>query len=529
MKVSYPNVPHQHSLEAHGAINIKSKFGVGLNKLQASVLSVSELQSNPIYVSAKMRICSTRVNLNKQAVTKEFIEDIGVNKADYVGLPLYADIRRLTAKDYARLGHLYDPSNGKFYTDQIGTFVDFEVVEDEYGTSLIGEARISKRNDEICEAIVELFNLGRLKISFEVFYADFVKDNNGVTIINKSDRNRLISACVVTTPAYPEASTLALVAERNTGANVGFNASEYNNAEVSLETLMRWFYMFLDANEFADDLAIERIGPDFAILYSVGMGKTYKIDFAVMPEGLDVLAFYEVELVRKLDLKGINDMLNDKATAEQAEVIVDETAVPAEVVQPEDVKSEEVVATSTETVEIVLDGEPAEEVTDAESVDVAETDEVAEPGEEVPAEEPAPETGNASVNFATILEKLQSIASRLDALEASATAVAEVTPEVAIASEDAARVDAPDKGDQFQDNVNEAEARQQENRERMTQLAEARGFDVKSEPVAKAIEALDYAKLMECENNVMSAATTINGVADDIKVGGSVHPSLEKA
>lgn len=525
MNVNYPFVPHQHSLEPLAAgINIAGGFGSGLKKLQASVLSVSELQSNPIYISARMRICSTRVNLNKQAVTKEFIEDIVVNKANYIGLPLYADTRRLLAKDYKRLGHLYDPSNGKFYTDQIGTFVDFEAVEDEYGTSLIGEVRISKRNDDICEAIVELFNAGSLKISFEVFYADYVKDNNGVTIISKSDKNRLISACVVSTPAYPEASTLALVAERNTSVDIEkINAQEYTNAEVSLETLVQWLYMFLEANGYLDNAVIERVGPDFAILYFVGMGKTYKIDFAVMPEGLDILGFYEIEIVRKLEVKGNDFMPNDKAITEQVEVIVDETVEIAEA------EATEEVVESVESAETVVAEEVTAEVTEAEAVDVAETVDVANAGDESSAEEQASADTEftltaAAENISVILDMLKDITVRLAALESPVA-----TAEVAIASEAEVKIDAPDKGDQLQDNINEAEARQKENRERMTQLAEARGFDVKNEAVAAAIESLDYQKLLECENNVMSAATTLNGVADDIKVGGNIHPSLEKA
>lgn len=504
MKVFNSLVPNQAPVD-----NITSGHGLNIRKLQASVLSVSELQSNPIYISARIRICSTRVNLNKQAVTKEFIEEIVVNKADYIGLPLYADTRRLLAKDYRRLGHLYDPSSGKFYTDQIGTFVDFEVAEDEFGTSLIGEVRISKRNDDICEAIVELFAAGNLKISFEVFYTDFVKEN-GVTIINKSERNRLISACVVSVPAYPEASALALVAEKDVTADVTkINFAEYTNSEVSIDTLVQWLYEYLYAMSVMDNAVIERIGPDFAILYQIGIGKTYKLDFAVMPSGLDILDLYEVEFVRKLETKGNDYMSNSEVKTDEVLVVVETT----ETVVAEEAKAD---VTETETVDVAVSEDAIEATadTDADNAEVS-----VESAEVVEVVAETVET----VSLSDIMEVLKSLSARLDAIEAPAV------EQVAVASEENVRVDAPDKGDQLEQNLAALEAAQKENRDTMTQLAEARGFDVTNDAVAAAIEALDYKKLLECENSVVSAAATINGVADDINVGGNIHPSLEKA
>lgn len=47
---------------------------------------------------------------------------------------------------------MYDPKTQMFYTQQIGGFYAFERIDDEYGVSLIGEARIAKRNQKICNA-----------------------------------------------------------------------------------------------------------------------------------------------------------------------------------------------------------------------------------------------------------------------------------------------------------------------------------------------------------------------------------------
>lgn len=499
--------------------NITYSVNVNSKKLQASVLSVSELQSNPIYISARMRICSTRVNLNKQSVTKEFIEEIVVNKANYIGMPLYADTRRLTAKDYKRLGHLYDPSSGKFYTDQIGTFVDFEVSEDEYGTSLIGEVRISKRNRDICESVIELYNAGNLKISFEVFYADFVKDDNGVTIINKSDHNHLISACIVSIPAYPEASTLALVAQKDEGLRLEkINAAEYIASEVSLDTLVLWIYEYMGMMELNNEVQIERIGPDFAILYFVRDGKTYKLDFAVSPSGLDIIALYEIEFVRKLETKGIDYMSNSEKIKDEGVLEVVETT---ETVVAEEANAD---VTNVETVDVAEVAEVTEDVVEAEAV--AET--LVVDGAN-PENDPRVEFDMATVaaNITIILDMLKALSARVEVIESPAITTVETT--VATASEEEVKIDAPDKGDQLQANILDAENKMRENREIMTQLAEARGFDIESEAVAKAIEALDYQELLKCENVVISAAATINGMVDDINIGGNRHPALEKS
>lgn len=103
-----------------------------------------------------------------------------------------------------------------FLTDQIGAFHSFQKVNDECGVvSLIGEARIAKRNRQVCTAITELFDRGALNVSFEILAAN-TRQEDGITVIDAEDGNELLGFAVVSIPAYPEATALALIAENQT-------------------------------------------------------------------------------------------------------------------------------------------------------------------------------------------------------------------------------------------------------------------------------------------------------------------------
>lgn len=82
-----------------------------------------------------MRMFSTRPNKNGDGVTERFIDAIIEHQGEHVGLPLYADTKRLRSRDYGSLDHQYDPYSGEFLTDEIGSFTAFEKAEDEFGVS----------------------------------------------------------------------------------------------------------------------------------------------------------------------------------------------------------------------------------------------------------------------------------------------------------------------------------------------------------------------------------------------------------
>lgn len=181
----------------------------------ASAIDVSEEQeSSDIFLLVKLRILDTQPNGNKQGVTEAFIDEIVANPNKYACVPLYADTDRLLASEYGLLGHMYDKKSGEFFTQQIGAITNFEKVQDEYGSSLIGEARIPKREADICERIMELYELGALNFSFEIKYvpsATIVKD--GVVYVDANEANSFTGVAVVSVPAYQESVALQMVAE----------------------------------------------------------------------------------------------------------------------------------------------------------------------------------------------------------------------------------------------------------------------------------------------------------------------------
>lgn len=173
----------------------------------ASDVLLAEQESTRPYLSVTMRMCSTRPNRNHEGVTEAFIDEIVENQEKYLCTPLYADIVELGRHRYNQLGHRYDPRTRTFQTTQIGGFISFEKVVDEFGVSLYGEARIPKREAEICEAIQEMYALGKLCFSFEIsFIPDGCFYEDGTMFIDANPLNMLTGMAVVSVPAYPEAT-----------------------------------------------------------------------------------------------------------------------------------------------------------------------------------------------------------------------------------------------------------------------------------------------------------------------------------
>ena len=104
-------------------------------------------------------------------------------------------------------------NGGEFQSEQIGSFFSFAKSSDEFGVSLIGEARIPKRSTQMCETILRMYEAGTLTFSFEIM-ASVMSERDGVMVIDAAEGNELIGMAIVSVPAYPEATALQLVAER---------------------------------------------------------------------------------------------------------------------------------------------------------------------------------------------------------------------------------------------------------------------------------------------------------------------------
>lgn len=107
---------------------------------------------------------------------------------------------------------MQDEDTGQLRADLIGAFVDFEKINDEYGVSLYGLARIPKRDPEVLKAIRRLYEAGELNCSFEI-WAEEQKRMGSIVCIDAAPGNHLTAMAIVSVPAYPESKVLALVAE----------------------------------------------------------------------------------------------------------------------------------------------------------------------------------------------------------------------------------------------------------------------------------------------------------------------------
>jgi hypothetical protein len=177
----------------------------------AKILEFAEEQSSSdIYISVKLVLLTSDINLNKVQFSPEFITEIATNKQNYLSVPLVAEIDKLNKKQYKNLTHKYNSKTGQFGTSMIGSFVDFSTDEVDGVLRLIGEARIPKRFEATVEALQELYEEQNLKFSYEVLVSSYTV-SNGIKFIDVGG-GTLIGMAVVSDPAVPAAKAMALVA-----------------------------------------------------------------------------------------------------------------------------------------------------------------------------------------------------------------------------------------------------------------------------------------------------------------------------
>ena len=185
-----------------------------LLKVNASHVQLAQ-ERNRRYMTLSMRMFSTRTNLNGVAVTEGFIDKIVEHAQDYVSMPLCADVRSIERGELRSLGHMYDEDTGLFEAQEIGSYVAFMKVVDEDGTvALNGTARVNRRNPSVVSAIKRLYAEGNLNFSFEIEAGSFEELEDGTILIDAADDNDLMAMAVVSTPAYPEAKAISLVASK---------------------------------------------------------------------------------------------------------------------------------------------------------------------------------------------------------------------------------------------------------------------------------------------------------------------------
>jgi hypothetical protein len=195
---------------------------------------------NDVFLTIDLVVCTSKINGNNEGVSKEFIADIVSRNDEFVALPLYADVSRLTAKEYDKLTHLYNRFTGQFETTQIGGLFNYRMITEDGIDYLQATARIPKRESEICECVSEMYEKGLLCFSFEVKYnpADTHLTMQGAQIIDVGPHNVLCGVAIVSKPAYPDSVALDLVAElRENGEPTGERGETMPNEQMNAEQI----------------------------------------------------------------------------------------------------------------------------------------------------------------------------------------------------------------------------------------------------------------------------------------------------
>jgi hypothetical protein len=72
-----------------------------MSLLANKVLIAEDTQDeNDVFLTLELTLCSSEPNQNNEGVSKEFIADVVSRNDEFTGLPLYADVKRLTAKEF---------------------------------------------------------------------------------------------------------------------------------------------------------------------------------------------------------------------------------------------------------------------------------------------------------------------------------------------------------------------------------------------------------------------------------------------
>lgn len=442
--------------------------------MNASNILISELKSNRRYMTLSMRMFSTRENLNHVAVTEAFIDSIIANKDEYVCMPLCADVPKMEKKDYRALTHLYDPRTNTFYADVIGGFYDFEKVSDEFGVSLIGHARVNKRNEAVCTAIEELYANNALNFSFEIS-AGNLREENGITIVDASDNNELTAMAVVSVPAYPESKALDLVAEATLTMEDFYKDVRFVAAEMDIDTVRRKFWDAL--NEYKKEEAWH-MRPllfciDCVILYDEVCGKTFKAEYLMDGDELVLKDLYEVEFTRTQEGSEFEMKMNEtnafaeaeQVTAEAEQVVEVAEEVAAEEAEVVEAEAETAVETAEETTT-----ETAEQVTET-AEEIVLTEEDRDDPDDRDDREDRDDRDEDEIELAELRKERDELKAQLEELKA-----------------------AKEELDKIKAEREQAELDQKKNELREYAIAE--GLNVEDENVARAIDEMDHASLM---------------------------------
>jgi len=265
------------------------------NKLRINSKILSLQDSNDVFMTLKMIVCTSDVNLNKARFTEDFITNYGSTLKDQ---PLTVDREELEAGNYDSLTHLFDPYSNELKTDPIGVIVETWSEKDDDGIFVLyATAKIWKRFPETCMAIMGLHSSENLRFSCEVLVEDEIKNNDGTYDITKG---AFIGHTIVSFPAEVRAKSQLLVAEalnsdiKKEASNLSDEVKveevveteeeiveeKVEKSELSFEQITEMIWNKLNADD-KYKYWIMRVYENYVIVQSNEDGKLYKLTYSI--------------------------------------------------------------------------------------------------------------------------------------------------------------------------------------------------------------------------------------------------------
>lgn len=241
------------------------------------------------------------------------------------------------------------------------------------------------------DKIIEMFNAGRLKFSFEIWAAE-VSEEDGVVVVDANPDNQLTAMAIVTTPAIPSAVALKLA------------------AELDIHAFEDKVWRLLDS-KFRMPINIIWMSLDYAVVYIPEGEHMLRIGYKLDNGELVETETYEVTFA---PTEEVNDEMDKELNAEVTNVetpVVEEVATVAE-----EVANMNTVETAEEKNESAECGTPEEEkaeeeVAEAEPVN-AEVDALRQELEQAKAKLAEYEAAEANARMAEKREAAKKYAER---------------------------------------------------------------------------------------------------------------------
>lgn len=187
---------------------------------------------------------------------------------------------------------------------------------------MVGTARINKRNADVTDKIIQMYNTGRLKFSFEI-WASEIHEEDGVTVVDANPGNQLTAMAIVTTPALPAAVAIGLA------------------ADVDIEAFRCKVWHLLDQKFGMDRWQIVWMGLEYAVLYFYDKGNMLRVEYKMDGDELVSTDVYEVTFSKVEEVNEDMDKLNAEATNVATPAIEETTATADAVLNMNTVRPEE--------------------------------------------------------------------------------------------------------------------------------------------------------------------------------------------